>query len=59
MKYLHLEIPKSIFAAGFIICLLSALGLFYSPATQAFFEIGLDIGLLGIIVGLIMFVWDR
>ena len=59
MRDLHLEIPTSIFAAGCIICLLSALGLFSTPTTQALYEIGAEIGLLGIIVGIIVFVWDR
>ncbi len=63
MKDLHLDIPLSIFAAGCIICLLSTLGLFSPPTTQAVYEIGVKIGLLGInvgiIVGTIVFVWGK
>lgn len=59
MRDLHLEIPMSIFAAGFIICLLSALGLFPPPTTQVLYEIGVEVGLLGFIVGIITFVWNK
>ncbi len=59
MRDLHLEIPTSIFVAGFIICLLSALGLFSPSTTQALYEIGVKIGLVGIIVGIIVFVWEK
>jgi hypothetical protein len=59
MRHLHFEIPTSIFIAGFIICFLSALGIFSPPTTQVLFEIGVDIGLLGIVVGIIVYVWDR
>ena len=59
MKDLRLEIPTSIFAAGFIICFLSALGLFSPAMTQALYALGLKIGLLGITVGILVFVWDK
>ena len=59
MRDLHLEIPTSILAAGLIVCLLSALGLFSPPTTQALYEIGAGIGLLGMIVGIIVFAWDK
>ncbi len=59
MKDLHLEFPLSIFVTGFIICLLSALGLFSPAIAQSLFKIGLEIGLLGIIMGIIVFVWDK
>jgi len=55
MRDLHLEIPMSIIVAGIIICLLSALGIFSPPATQALYEIGVEIGLFGIIVGIIVY----
>ena len=55
MNDLHLEIPLSIFAAGCIICLLSALGLFSPPTAQAMYIIGSSIGLAGIVTGLIVF----
>ncbi len=55
MRDLHLEIPMSIIVAGIIICLLSALGIFSPPTTQALYEIGVEIGLFGIIVGIIVY----
>ena len=59
MRDLHLEIPTSIFVAGLITCLLSALGLFSPSTTLVLFEIGMKTGLLGIIVGIIVFVWEK
>ncbi len=59
MRDLHLDIPLSIFAAGCIICLLSVLGLFSPTTTQALYEIGVKIGLLGILSGIIVFVWYK
>ncbi len=59
MRDLHLEIPTSIFVAGLITCLLSALGLFSPSTTLVLYEIGMKMGLLGIIVGIIVFVWEK
>ncbi len=59
MRDLYLETPLSIFAAGCIICLLSTLGLFSPPTTQALYEIGAEIGLLGILAGIIVIVWYK
>jgi hypothetical protein len=59
LRDLHLDIPLAIFAAGCIICLLSVLGIFSQPTTQALFEIGAEIGLLGILAGIIVIVWYK
>ena len=55
MNELNLEIPLSIFAAGCIICLLAALGIFSPSTAQAMYITGSSIGFLGIVVGLIVF----
>ena len=59
MRDLHLAIPTSIFVAGIVICLLSVLGLFSPPTTQVLYKIGAEIGLLGIIAGIIVIAWDK
>ncbi len=59
MSKMQLEIPLSIFAAGCIIFLLSALGsfsLFLENATiQALYKVGSLIGLIGVVAGLIVY----
>ena len=55
MNKLHLEIPLSIFAAGCIICLLAGLTLFSPSTAQSMYITGLSIGLIGIVIGLIVF----
>ncbi len=59
MRGLHLQIPLTIFTVGCLICLLPVLGLFSSPTTQILIEIGVEIGLLGILAGIIDLVWNR
>jgi len=56
MNNSYLEIPLSIFAAGCIIFLLAALGLFSPLTTQSMYMIGLSIELIGIVAGLIVFI---
>lgn len=59
MKDSHLEIALSFFTAGCIICLLSFFGLFSAATTQVLFEVGAQIGLLGILAGIVDIVWHK
>ncbi len=59
MDKIPLDIPLSIFAAGCIICLLSSLGsawhIITSETEHVMYVFGSSIGLVGVIMGIIVF----
>ena len=59
MKDLHLEIALSFFAIGCTICLQSFFGLFSASTTELLFKTGAEIGLLGILAGIVDVVWHK